>query len=92
MPMPPVINSIVAVPDSILPGEVSVVTFDVTSDEFVGLLSGVASNSFGDSLSVDISLTIGDVVALALGYADPSRVSIIQRPAPDQNIFDVTAL
>ncbi len=88
----PVISSVVASPDTIPPGGTSVVTvMAIDPDSRPGTLTATVRDSEGNVVSEVTMLTIADALSYELADTDGLGLTIVQRAAPQDHIFDVTA-
>jgi len=88
----PVITSIVLNPDTIPPGGTTVVTINAFDpDSTSATLAGTATDVAGNLTAKQVVLKISDPLTYALAEVGGTGLTIVQRPAPQDNVFDVTA-
>ncbi len=86
----PIITSITVVPNPVLPGGTTVVTYDATDPDNVTVqFPGGVSDASGGLTPATVSITVQDILTYILGPV--TGWTVVQRMAPNDHIFDVTA-
>ena len=86
----PVVNSVVANPNQVNPGGASVVTISASDpDDGTITLTATVTDSGGNQATGTGTISVLDSPTYELSA--PAGWVVVQRAAPNENIFDVTA-